>query len=124
MRKELTTVGFGERDIKTMKAFGIGAQMKKLHAELMALPDIKDVEYDLSSFWSDIPYVIFLPTWNIPAAAKDYFDRKTALLQALLTVAHDNGLTRTGDRIEDYGSCWYIVTRCNWNISEKREPHG
>ena len=117
-------MGFGERDIKTMKAFGIGAQMKKLHAELMALPDIKDVEYDLSSFWSDIPYVIFLPTWNIPAAEKDYFDRKTALLQAILTVAHDNGLTRTGDRIEDYGSCWYIVTSCNWNISERREPHG
>ena len=44
MRKELTTVGFCERDIKTMKAFGIREQMEKLHAELMALPDIKDVE--------------------------------------------------------------------------------
>lgn len=29
MRKELTTVGFCERDIRTMKAFGIEAQMKK-----------------------------------------------------------------------------------------------
>ena len=119
MRKELTTVGFCERDIKTMKAFGIGEQMEKLHAELMALPDIKDVEYDLSSFWSDIPYVIFLPTWNIPTAAKDYFDRKAALLQAILAVAHDNGLTRTGDRIEDYGSCWYIVTRCHWLVNKE-----
>lgn len=119
MRKELTTVGFCERDIKTMKAFGIGEQMEKLHAELMALPDIKDVEYDLTSFWSDIPYVIFLPTWNIPAAAKDYFNRKTALLQAILTVAHDNGLTRTGDRIEDYGSCWYTVTRCDWLVNKE-----
>lgn len=42
MRKELTTVGFCERDIKTMKAFGIGTQMEELHAELMSLPDIKD----------------------------------------------------------------------------------
>lgn len=117
-------MGFCERDIRTMKAFGIEAQMKKLHAELMALPDIKDVEYDLSSFWSDIPYVIFLPSWNIPVAAKDYFDRKTALLQAILAVAHNNGLTRTDDHIEDYGSCWYIVTRCNWNISERRDSHG
>lgn len=110
-------MGFCERDIKTMKAFGIEAQTEKLHTELMALPDIKDVEYDLSSFWSDIPYVILLPEWNIPTAAKDYFDRKAALLQAILAVARDNGLTRTGDRIEDYGSCWYIVTRCNWPIN-------
>jgi hypothetical protein len=30
MRKELTTVGFCERDIKTMKAFDIGEQMATL----------------------------------------------------------------------------------------------
>ena len=115
----MTTVGFCERDTKTMKAFGIEAQMEKLHAELIALPDIKDVEYDLSSFWSDIPYVIFLPEWNIPTAAKDYFDRKAALLQAILAVARNNGLTRTDDRIEDYGSCWYIVTRCAWLVNKE-----
>ncbi len=112
-------MAFCERDIKTMKVFGIEAQMEKLHAELMSLPDIKDAEYDLSSFLSDIPYVIFLPKWNIPTAAKDYFDRKTALLQAILAVAHNNGLTRTGDRIEDYGSCWYIVTRCDWLVNKE-----
>lgn len=117
-------MSFRERDIKIMNTFGIETQMKKFHVELMSLPDVQDVEYDLTSFLSDIPYVIFLPKWNIPTAAKDYIDRKTALLQAILAVAHNNGLTRTDDRIEDYGSCWYIVTRCNWNISERRDSHG
>ena len=47
MRKELTTVGFCERDIRTMKAFGIEAQMKvrqELSQEHNVLARLRKVE--------------------------------------------------------------------------------
>lgn len=69
MRKELTAVGFCERDIKTMKAFGIEAQMEKLHVQVAPArwldgrctrcgweePD--EVEYDYETEpWEETPF--------------------------------------------------------------------
>lgn len=55
--------------------------------------------------------VIFLPKYNIPVSAEDYFERRRTLLTEVIRIAGKNGMARTEDRIEDYGQHFYIVTR-------------
>lgn len=97
-----------ERNRKTAEQFGILPLVEKLQADLMALDGVEDVDIDLDGFWSNIPYVIFLPKYNIAGA--DYFKRRRVLLTKILQEAEINGLFRTGDSIEDYGEHFYIVT--------------
>lgn len=97
-----------ERNRKTAEAHGILPLVEKLQADLMAIDGIEDVDFDLDGFWSDIPYVIFLPKYNI--AGNDYFLRRRLLLNKILKIVEINGLFRTFDRIEDYGEHFYIVT--------------
>lgn len=103
-----------ERELKTAEHFGITEQLKKLNEELLSLDGVSDVDYYLDGFWDGIPHVIFLPERDIPIGENDYFRRRRQLLTKILEIASQNGLSRTEDAIEDYGSCWYIVTRCNW----------
>ena len=100
-----------ERDLETASLYGITERMKKLQRELLQIEGIKDVDFDLSGFLSSIPYVIFLPEYDIDVRLDDYYERRRTLLQEALRVAAENGMTRTDDRIEDMGRHFYIVTR-------------
>lgn len=97
-----------ERNRRTAEQYGILPLIEKLQADLMAIEGVEDVDFDLDGFWSNIPYVIFLPKYNI--SGDDYFKRRRILLTKILYEAEINGLFRTGDSIEDYGEHFYIVT--------------
>ena len=97
-----------ERNRKTAEAYGILSLIEKLQADLLALDGVEDIDFDLDGFWDNIPYVIFLPKYNITGG--DYFKRRRVLLTKILQEAESNGLFRTGDSIEDYGAHFYIVT--------------
>lgn len=98
-----------ERNRKTAEIHGILPLIEKLQADLLALEGVEDVDFDLDGFWDNIPYVIFLPKYNIPSG-DDYFKRRRILLTKILYEAQNNGLYRTEDSIEDYGQHFYIVT--------------
>ena len=97
-----------ERNRRTAEQHGILPLIEKLQADLMAIEGVEDVDFDLDGFWSNIPYVIFLPKYNI--TGDDYFKQRRILLNRILQEAAKFGLFRTGDSIEDYGEHFYIVT--------------
>ena len=96
-----------ERNRRTAEQHGILPLIEKLQADLMAIEGVEDVDFDLDGFWDNIPYVIFLPKYNI--TGDDYFKHRRILLTKILYEAEINGLFRTGDSIEDYGEHFYIV---------------
>ena len=63
-----------ERNRKTAEAHGILPLVEKLQADLLALDGVEDVDFDLDCFWDNIPYVIFLPKYNI--TGENYFARQ------------------------------------------------
>lgn len=97
-----------ERNRKTAEIHGILPLIEKLQADLLALEGVEDVDFDLDGFWDNIPYVIFLPKYNLPTDG--FYTRRKAMLRAILEIAAKNGLVRTEDSIEDYGAHLYIVT--------------
>lgn len=109
-------------DICTAARFGFLEEIKRFQAAILALDGVVDIEYDLSGFVSDIHEVIFLPKFLIGhAGTESYFERRKELLRTILAVAKQNGLTRTGDRIENYGDAFYIVMDCPW--AKSTESH-
>ena len=99
--------------------------MIKLTAEdLRRVADMMDVREKYDSMCGtvldsleEINYVEVLPRWdeNKYLSYADFFNLRHVFLREVLRVCGENGLTRTEDRIEDYGGGWfYIVLRCDW----------
>lgn len=103
-----------KRNRNTAEVYGILALVEKLQTNLLAIEGVVDVDFDLDSFWSNIPYVIFLPKYNI--TGDNYFKRRRVLLTKILQEAETLGLFRTGDSIEDYGEHFYIVTELREDV--------
>lgn len=97
-----------ERNRKTAELYGILPLVEKLQSDLLDIEGVEDVDFDLDGFYDNIPYVIFLPKYNI--TGDDYFKQRRILLNRILQEAAQFGLFRTGDSIEDYGEHFYIVT--------------
>lgn len=101
-----------QRTMETAERFGILEKVQAFESELRTIQGVVDVEFDLDGFYDNIPYVIFLVKYDIPAAIEDYYQRRRELVANCLRIAAYNDLTRTEDRIEDYGQHFYFVTRC------------
>ena len=97
-----------ERNRKTAELYGILPLVEKLQSDLLDIEGVEDVDFDLDGFYDKIPYVIFLPKYNI--TGNDYFKQRRILINRILQEAAKFGLFRTGDSIEDYGEHFYIVT--------------
>mgnify|MGYP003318112385 FL=1 len=97
-----------ERNRRTAEKCGILPLVEKLQADLMTIEGVEDVDFDLDGFLDNIPYVIFLPKYNLPMDG--FYTRRKAMLREILEIAARNGLVRTEDSIEDYGEHLYIVT--------------
>ena len=110
-----------EREQKTADYFGITDKVENFKSDLLKIPGVVDVEFDLDEFYDNLHQLIFLPKYDIDVAATDYFNRLRQLLHSVLEVAKNHGLSRTGDDIENYGEHFYIVCRCDWEISEQQE---
>lgn len=94
------------------KTFSILSQIKKFEQELLQIDGVVKVEFDLSGFYDNLDQVIFLTKYDIPYAVEDYFKVKKKIISTILKVVKENGLSRTGDLIEDYGEWFYFVTSC------------
>lgn len=107
-----------EREQQTADAFGITYRVEELKRDLLAVDGVVDVEFDLDGFWDNMGQIIFLPKYSIPVQSEDYYQRRRVMIASILAVCTRHGLTRSGDRIEDYGEHLYIVTNCGWPVKE------
>ena len=102
-----------ERTERTAKQFNILDKIEKLQNDLMQVDGVTEVKFDIDGFYDDIQQVVFLTKYDIPVSLENYFDVRKALINNVLDVAKNNGLSRTVDRIEDYGEHFYFVMKCN-----------
>ena len=108
------------REQRTADYFGITEKLENFKRDLLKVPGVADVEFDLHDFYYDLKQLIFLPQFDINVSALDYFEQRRQMIAGILETAKQHGLTRTADRIEDYGTWLYFVCHCNWDI--KRQP--
>ncbi len=104
--------------------FGVSDKLEKLEEDLLKIPHITKVDFDLDGFLDDIKQVIFVLKYDIPADTENYFGERNALINSALDVAAYNGLSRTDDAIEDHGEHFYFVTKCDdtWKKIAEDEP--
>lgn len=106
-----------ERTQRTINQFNLNDKINKLEKELMQIEGVVDVEFDLDGFYDDFNQVIFLTKYDIDVRLDNYYQVRREMINNILKIARNNGLKRTGDRIEDYGEWLYFVTSCDesWN---------
>lgn len=109
-----------DKEKMVAERFNILEIVQKLESELLKIDGITEVEFDLSGFFDNLNEVILLTKYDIPNDTKEYFEKKKELRDQVVGVAEGNFLTRTGDRIEDYGEHFYFVFHClkEWNKSK------
>lgn len=100
---------------ETAERFGILERIQTLRADLLLCKFIEKVEFDLSGFYDNLNQVIILTKYDIPPSSPTYYPDRHDLIEAVLHVAKEHGLSRTDDMIEDYGKHFYFV----FNISDK-----
>lgn len=100
-----------EREIKTAKHFNCLALTENIERELLKLPDVVGVEFDLNGMEYD--QFIILTKYDIPGSAPtlDYFRRRRELVNNVINLMSKKGFYKTEDRVEDYGEHFYFVFR-------------
>lgn len=98
---------------KIAKKFGIFSNIQKLEKDLLAIDNVTDVDFDLNGFYDNLNQVIFLVKYNIQSKELCYFIDKRKLTENIIETAKQNGLSSSGDAIEDYDTWLYFVRTCN-----------
>lgn len=101
-----------ERERKTAQQFNILDKVEKLEKGLLIVDGVTEVIFDLDGFYDNMNQVIFLIKYDIPVSDTEYYNKCKQLINNVITVAMENGLKRTEDRIEDYGEHFYFVMKC------------
>ena len=109
-----------DRHAQTARRFGIYEQCQTLEADLLKIPGVVSVEFDLDGFYDHMNQVIFLAGYRIAEKGAEWFEARRKMKLAIIQTAAAHDLTSTGDRIEDYGEHLYFVRRCgaSWDRKE------
>lgn len=103
--------------------YGILNRMESLESDLLSIPGIVNVEFDIRDHSDGIRQVILIPKYSIDPSLGifEWFDARREQLDAIIAVCKEHGLRSSGDRIEDMGSHWYIVRSCDssWPAFER-----
>ena len=130
-----------ERNRKTAEHFGLLPRLTTLEKDLLQIPGVVRDSLDEGCYlgvdnFSDIPQVCACIAFSFPpfvapeydesdtireraekftAASEAHSQLRRNCLQSIIETCQRHGLTRSGDRIEDYGAHWYIVFNAyNW----------
>lgn len=109
------------RQKETARRFGILAKCEALENDLLKIPGVADVDFDLDGFFDNMQQVIMLVKYDIDVSRSDYFDARRELQKACIMVMLAHGLNPSGDPIEDYGEHFYFVRQCSkaWEAAKK-----
>lgn len=98
-----------DKEFKIAEKFNILDKVQKIEKELLAVNGVTGIDFDLDGFYDNMCQVIFVAKYDISASLDNYFEVRKQLIKEVIKVAANNGLTRTGDKIEDYGENFYFV---------------
>ena len=101
------------RNAATAARFGITEQCAALERDLLDLPGVAAVDFDLDGFYDHMEQVILLVKFDVPVTSRNYFRDLFYLRQGIVTTAGAHGLTRTPDAVENYGEHFYFVFHHN-----------
>lgn len=97
-------------------------ELSDFKADLLTIPGCDRVDIDTDAM-EELGEIYVLPHYGglkFDESIKDSFERvgkysneQREMLKQVLQIAKEYGLTRTQDRIEDYGDCYYIVFNTN-----------
>ena len=109
---------FDKRAESLANRYGILDRMEILEHDLMDIPHIVHVEFDISDY-PECNQVIMIPKYDIkpqpPYGVPEWdswSDARHKQIEMILNVCKNHDLYNSGDRIEDYGEHWYIVRSC------------
>lgn len=91
--------------------FKIVNQCNNLEEALLNIDGVVKVDFDLYGFLDNLHQVILLIGYDIPLSSPNYFEKRREMVNHIISTAAENDLTRTEDRIEDYGEHFYFVFR-------------
>lgn len=113
-----------DRNTATAARFGISEQCAALERDLLTIPSVAGIEFDLDGFYDRMEQVILLVKFDIPVVNKNYYRDLAALRQGVIDTAARHGLTRTPDTIENYGEHLYFVFRHDksWDRPTAEQP--
>lgn len=109
-----------DRHAQTARRFGVYEQCEHLEADLLKIPGVVSVEFDLDGFYDHMHELIFLTEYQITKKGADWFEARRKMKLSIIQTAAAHDLTSTGDAIEDYGEHLYFVRRCgaSWGRKE------
>lgn len=110
-----------DRHAETARRFGVVSDCEKLERELLEIPGVTSVEFDLDGLYDNMDQVIILVGYDIDVSDPDYYDKRTDMIMKIVLCAYENGLVRTEDRIEDYGEHLYFVRKIVKSWTKKEE---
>ena len=103
-----------EKSERTAKRFNIYDRILKLEKELLSIEGAVDVIFYLDGFCDVLNELIILVKSDIPVTIGGHWKRKKEFKNDIISIALNNGLSRTQDSIEDYGDHFYFfVMNCN-----------
>lgn len=102
-----------ERTKKTAEKFNIYDKVINLKQNILKIKYATSVKFDLDGFYDNLNQVIFVVGYDIDVCLSNYFEIRKNFIKKIIDAAKQAGLTRTQDRIEDYGSHFYLVFKCN-----------
>ncbi len=84
-----------ERERNTAEKFKILDKVHKFESELLKIDGVTEVDFDLSGFYDNMNYVIFLTKYSIPINVEAYFEKRKKLIRDVVETAKNNGLKMT-----------------------------
>lgn len=98
-----------DREKRTAEKYNIMENVEKLQKELLQIDGLTEIDYDLDGFYDNMHQVIVHTKYDIPVTLENYFEVRRELINKVIKVAYKNGLSRTEDVIENYGTWFSFV---------------
>ena len=102
-------------ETETAKRFGVLERIETLKSDLLLCKFVQQVKFGFVAIDDKLNQVIVLAKYDIPPSSPTYYPDRHDLIEAVLHVAKEHGLSIGSDLIEDHGAHFYFA----FNISDK-----
>lgn len=100
---------------ETAKRFGVLERIETLKSDLLLCRFVQQVAFGFIAVDDKLYQLIVLTKYDIPLSSPTYYPDRHDLLEDVLHVAKEHGLSIGNDLIEDRGTHFYFV----FNITDK-----
>lgn len=102
-------------ETETAKRFGVLERIETLKSDLLLCKFVQQVKFGFVAVDDKLNQVIVLTKYDIPPSSPTYYIDRHDLIEAVLHIAKEHGLSIGDDLIEDCATHFYFV----FNISDK-----